>query len=449
MKSLLLKTYSSVSSRSKIVLKNVALSGLVKATNIIISFFTVPLTLKYLNQEEYGLWLTIYSIMTWLMYFDGGLGSGLRNKFTEAKAKNESYKIRSYISTSYFILFCTIGILIPLFFILNIWFDWGTFLKITGENNKNFNNTIFLIFTIFCLQFVFRLIDSILIADQKSGESDLLNLIGSAFSLLIFYIITPFFNKSFILVSIVFCGIPLLVNIIYTIYLFLTRYNKYIPSHKFVELNDYKELMTLGSKFFIIQICSLITIGSTNIIITKVLSASDVVIYNLAFKYFSIALLAFGVLAGSMFSSFNEAYQRGEIIWIKNMVKKVRLVSFFFICIIAIMLFFANFVYSFWVGTTIRIPLNLNILMGLYYSLIIFCTVYTTFIAAIGKIRVTYYVSIINSILYIPMALFLTKFMGINGLIISQLILFFPGLFWLPMQYNKLINNKANGLWNK
>ena len=131
------------------------------------------------------------------------------------------------------------------------------------------------------------------------------------------------------------------------------------------------------------------------------------------------------------------------------MVKKVRLVSFFFICIIAIMLFFANFVYSFWVGTTIRIPLNLNILMGLYYSLIIFCTVYTTFIAAIGKIRVTYYVSIINSILYIPMALFLTKFMGINGLIISQLILFFPGLFWLPMQYNKLINNKANGLWNK
>ena len=449
MKSLLLKTYSSVSSRSKIVLKNVALSGLVKATNIIISFFTVPLTLKYLNQEEYGLWLTIYSIMTWLMYFDGGLGSGLRNKFTEAKAKNESYKIRSYISTSYFILFCTIGILIPLFFILNIWFDWRTFLNITGENNTNLNNTIFLIFTIFCLQFVFRLIDSILIADQRSGESDLLNMLGSAFSLLIFYIITPFFNKSFILVGIVFCGIPLLVNIIYTIYLFLTRYYKYIPSHKLVELSYYKELMSLGSKFFIIQICSLITIGSTNIIITKVLSPSDVVIYNLAYKYFSFILLAFGILTGSMYSTFNEAYQRGEIYWIKNIVKKVNIVSALSIFIIIIMIISANYNYSLWVGKSIKIPMSLNILMAGYYIIIVWVTVYSTFISAIGKIKIAYYVSIINSILYIPLAVFLSNFMGINGIVTAQIILIFSGLFWLPIQFNKLINNKANGLWNK
>jgi len=149
LKSIFLKSYAGISSRSKIVLKNVALSSIVKAINILLSFFTVPVTLKYLNQEEYGLWLTIYSIMTWLMYFDGGLGSGLRNKFTQAKAKNENYKIRSYISTSYFILLSTIGILIPLFFLFNIWFDWSTFLNIVGKNKTILNNSIFVIFSIF------------------------------------------------------------------------------------------------------------------------------------------------------------------------------------------------------------------------------------------------------------------------------------------------------------
>ena len=425
------------------------LSGFVKAGSILVAVLTVPITLKYLNQEEYGVWLTIYSIMTWLMYFDGGLGSGLRNRFTEAKAKNEEHKIRSYISTSYFILLCTIVILIPFFFTVNIWFNWAEFLNIKGKNSHDFNTIIFIIFTLFCLQFVFKLIDSILIADQRSGEADLLNMIGSTLSLVLFYFISTTSDGSLLLVGLVFCGIPLLVNLIYTIYLFLTRYKIYMPSHKFIDLGYYKDLMTLGSKFFIIQICSLITLGSTNIIITKVLGAADVVTYNLAFKYFSFVLLAFGILTSSMYSSFNEAYQRGDAIWIKNIIKKVRLVSILFLVVISLMLICSNFIYALWVGPSIKIPIGLSFLMAGYYGITIWVSVYATFISGIGRIKIAYYVSIINSIVYIPLAVLLAKYMGVEGVITAQILIIISGLYWLPVQYKKLINHEATGLWDK
>jgi O-antigen/teichoic acid export membrane protein len=441
--------FSEKTIRSKVAVKNILLSGFVKGLNILVSFLTVPLSLKYLSQEVYGIWLTIYSIMNWLMYFDGGLGSGLRNRFAESKAKNEHYKIQSYISTSYFILFCTIILLIPLLYIFNIWFDWASVLNIKGKEASGFNNTIFIIFVIFCLQFVFRLIDSILIADQKSGESDFLNMLGSLISLIVFYFVTLSSSGSLLLVGLVFCGVPLLVNITYTIYLFFNRYSTYKPKYQFVDIKFYKELMTIGSKFFVIQICSLITLGSTNVIITKVLGSSEVVLYNISFKYFSFILLAFGILTSSLYSSFNDAYYREDHTWIKNIIKKIKWISILFLFGLLIMVISARYIYNLWIGSSININMTVNILMAVYYAITIWVSVYATFVSAVGKIQIAYYVSIINSIIYIPLSIFLAKFMGIEGVITSQILLIISGLYWLPTQYKKIINNEAAGLWNK
>ena len=52
----------------------------------------VPITLGYLNPYEYGVWLTLNSILVWFNSFDIGLGNGLRNKLTIALAENDLKK---------------------------------------------------------------------------------------------------------------------------------------------------------------------------------------------------------------------------------------------------------------------------------------------------------------------------------------------------------------------
>ena len=88
--------------RTMTVKRNISLSFLYKAVSIIISFITIPLTIKYLDPSKFGVWITLSSIIAWFSLFDVGLGNGLRNKFTEAKTRGEYDLIRIYVSTTYF-----------------------------------------------------------------------------------------------------------------------------------------------------------------------------------------------------------------------------------------------------------------------------------------------------------------------------------------------------------
>ena len=62
--------------RSVMAKKNVLASMLIKGADVVIYLLLVPLTLGYLNAYEYGIWLTLSSILTWINSFDIGLGNG-------------------------------------------------------------------------------------------------------------------------------------------------------------------------------------------------------------------------------------------------------------------------------------------------------------------------------------------------------------------------------------
>ena len=75
------------SQRTRLVKKNILVSMLIKGWGSIVQFLLVPVTLGCLNQYEYGIWLTINSILVWIDSFDIGLGNGLRNNLAESLAK--------------------------------------------------------------------------------------------------------------------------------------------------------------------------------------------------------------------------------------------------------------------------------------------------------------------------------------------------------------------------
>src|SRR3954447_21221750 len=84
--------------------KNIVTSFLIKGVSIAISFLLVPMTIHYVNASQYGIWLALSSIITWMSFFDIGFTQGLRNKFGEAKAQGNVQLARIYISTTYYYL---------------------------------------------------------------------------------------------------------------------------------------------------------------------------------------------------------------------------------------------------------------------------------------------------------------------------------------------------------
>ena len=97
---------------------NILLSFVYKGLSIVLSLFIVPLTIGFVNAEQYGIWLTISSIVGWVSYFDLGLGHGLRNKYAEAKAKGDTKTMSELVSTTYALIAIIFLIVFIIFFFI-------------------------------------------------------------------------------------------------------------------------------------------------------------------------------------------------------------------------------------------------------------------------------------------------------------------------------------------
>ena len=70
--------------RSARAKKNIAAMFALKGVSILCQLAVVPMTINYVSKYEYGIWITISSLVAWLSFFDLGIGNGLRNKIGRA-----------------------------------------------------------------------------------------------------------------------------------------------------------------------------------------------------------------------------------------------------------------------------------------------------------------------------------------------------------------------------
>jgi O-antigen/teichoic acid export membrane protein len=431
--------------------KNILFLFLFKGLSVIISLLLVPLTLHYLDSARYGIWLTLSSIIGWMSFFDIGLGNGLRNKFAEAKANNDKELARIYVSTTYAVLAVIIIAVFILFLLAHSFLDWTIILNAPVSLKSELHTLIIIVFSLFCLEFIARLINTILLADQKPALSSLISLTANLLTLFLIYLLTIGTESSLLYAGIVFSISTSFLSLIATFYYFSKDYKEYRPSFKLIKWEYSRQLMSLGVKFFIIQV-SVITIFSTsNIIITQIFGPSQVTVYNIAYKYFSVITMIFGILVTPFWSAYTEAYVKGDILWIKMITS--RLLKIWFICLVVVvlMVIFSAQVYAFWVGSGILVPFSLSILMGVYVLILTWDSIFISFINGIGKVKLQLYLSIFAAVVFIPIAIILGKNfnLGITGVLLGLCLSLLPGAIMIAVQYNKIINSSAHGIWNK
>ena len=110
--------FTDTSNRSRNLKVNLYISYFSKILTLGITFLIVPLTIHYVNSTNYGIWLTLSSIVSWFSFFDIGFGNGMRNRFSEARAENNMEKARTYVSTTYIIVFAIFSFIWMLFFLI-------------------------------------------------------------------------------------------------------------------------------------------------------------------------------------------------------------------------------------------------------------------------------------------------------------------------------------------
>lgn len=431
--------------------KNIALSVLLKGINVIIQLLLVPLLLGYLEPVKYGIWLTVGSVINWLYFFDIGLGNGLRNKLAEALARNEKEIARIYVSTSYAVLSAIVIILYLLFLLADRFINWQVVFNTPVELTSEVNLLIIFVFTFFSVNFVARLIGSILNADQKPAINDLIYTSGNIIALVTIYFLSRISEGSLVLVGITIGFSTFLPAVIVSIIFFSKNYKHLKPSFRYVKFGQINELTSLGVKFFVIQIAGVIVFTTDNFIITQLFGPAQVTPYNIALTYFNFAQMGFTILLNPFWAAFTEAFIKNDIEWITTSIKKLSRFWFFIVSMIILMFFFANIFYEVWFSKRIMIPLGLNLLMAIYVIQACWNGIFTTFINATGKIKISFYNAVFSALVNIPLSIFFAKGLelGSSGVILGTITTLSVGSILRPVQYHKIITNKSIGIWNE
>lgn len=430
--------------------KNIIISFFCKGISILISFLIVPLTLGYVGKVEYGIWMTISSIITWFSFFDIGLGNGLRNKLAETLALNDKKTAKIYISSVFAII---IGIAIIMFigFVISAYFiSWNAVLNTKLVSNYKLFSIVIMVFMFFCIGFVLNLVSSILQAMQRYAINDMLGLTAQIFGLVALYFLVKTTKGSLFYLCLVFSSKSVFVMFIAAIVLFSSLLREYRPSIKFIQFKKAIPLLNLGVKFFINQILYLIVSQTSVILVVQFFGPEDVTIYNLSVRYISITSMGYLMILTPFLSAFTEAFTKNDLDWIRTTMKKINLIWILASLLTLFLIFISKIFFKLWIGDSINIPLSLIISLALSSIVSMWNGTYGLFLNGIGKIQLQLYLLTTQALLYFPLSyLFYKLGLGLNSIVVVQIIFYTISTFFMIIQYKKILNNKAQGIWFK
>ncbi len=440
---ILKKIFNKEDARSSNIVKNIFGSFAVKGVSIIINLALIPLTIHYLSSVKYGVWLTISSTLGAINFFDVGLGHGLRNKLAEAIAKKETDKARTYVSTAYVSIAIMCIILFAVFFIANNFLNWNKLLNIPNQIDEDISQIALVVFSMFSIQFILQLINSILLSAQQSYKVGLFSMISNIIILIGIFILTKVAKESLYNIAFIYTITPVFVYATLNVVYFKNSFKDFSPSIKFFRRDALKDVLHVGIKFFVIQISLMVLFATSNFLICNYLDPSYVTPYNIAFRYFSVITMAFAIIMVPYWSAYTEAYVKNDYAWIRKTIRQALRIWVVFAVGAVVMLLASPLAYKLWVGEADanHIPFTLSASMMVYVCLVSFGSVFMMLLNGIGQIKLQMTVNIIGMVIFFPLSYFLAKTMdlGIIGIIWSTIICSAYGYIVAPLEVRKVL----------
>jgi O-antigen/teichoic acid export membrane protein len=435
--------------RSINAIKNIIASFGIKGVSIVVQLLLVPMTIHYVNPTQYGIWLTLSSIIGWFSFFDIGFGNGLRNRFAEAKATGDYEKAKAYVSTTYICIGVIFSIVWILFFCVNFFIDWTKILNAPVQMAKELSIVAFIVISFFCLQMLLKLVNTVLIADQKPAKSAFFDTLGQVLALAIIFILTKTTQGSLTYLALALGISPIMVMLISSLWFYRNEYKPYQPSVGLFDKSIVRDILNLGSKFFLIQIAAIVFYQTTNIIIANVTGPEDVTIYNIAYKYFGIGTMIFGIILAPFWSAYTEAFSNKDYTWMKNTYKKLLHTALILSVLIIVLLLLSSFVYNIWIGEAVTVPFAISLMVAVYVITNFYSGLNSNIINGLGKIKLQLILSNITMFINIPLAVILGKKFGIAGVIFPSVFFNILGIIIYSRQIRMLFKDNAKRIWDE
>ncbi|HEX4067086.1 MAG TPA: oligosaccharide flippase family protein [Acidobacteriaceae bacterium] len=406
-----------------------------KALTVTISLVSVPLTIHYLGPEQYGVWLTISSLLVWMALTDFGLaGNALINVLSEAAGRDDQRSAQENVSSALWTL-TGIAALFALIAVVTFhWISWSAVFRVTSVPRHELDSACALTLAFFILGLPLSVQHSIYSAYQDGFMSSLCSIIMNLAALTALVIVTRFHGGIAQLV-LALSGTRTAVALINVYYMFFVRYPWLKPRPSAVRWHCIVRLFRLGSKYLVNQIGAFGIAQSQPMIITQMLGPAKVVAFVVAQRVMTLPMDVIYMSTAPLVPAFGEARARDDWGWIRRAYRKISILTMVVgVPILVAIAFAARPLIRFWAGPAAVPDINLVLWLALFNAIGVALMVTGQLLIGLERINALTLSVVICACTTIGFGILGCRWIGLDGvamaMAMAKLMTFWPLQIW-------------------
>ncbi len=422
---------------------SVLTSILIRPLAVVTPFVTVPLFLKYLGIERYGLYESIGALAMWFGLSDAGLAQGLQNRLQDCHVHDDKNLAQRYTSSLIIALAMVVAACILIFAVVVWEVDWNKIFPVSDRRAISEIPWAIAIaggFTL--LGSVSNISICIYTAYQEQYRANLWDGLFRIVTLLacIAVCFTPF---GLVGVLIAASGISTLFRILNAVYLFEFEKPWLRPKWTLFEWKLVRTTLADSLYMVLLQMGVVAIFQTDRLIVGIAMGPEYVTPYAIAGKPFLIGYGLFMIMLGPLWPAYGDAIRRGDLAWVRRGVRMTVLVGCGGIALFgALLILTGKWVFPFWTRQqSVEIPASLIVAMTATFVLRAWVDSRTIALNSISIFRPQVVFWMAHAVLNVALAFALVKPYGLLGVAwatpISALLTSVWGYPWLMRKFLK------------
>ncbi|MEY2518675.1 MAG: hypothetical protein QOF24_434 [Verrucomicrobiota bacterium] len=403
-----------------------------RVATLAVSLIVLPISIRYLGNEGYGLMVTITSVVGWLQFTNLGIGLGLQNALTEETAKGNTRAQRELVSTAVFSLLAIGLLLLVVGLIVFPLISWErVFPPLSNRFTAEIPWTVLVVFFGFVSTVVLGFVNPIYAARQELHIGAWQTLVTSLLALIGTFAAVHF---RWGLLGLTLCTIGIAAIAQWSFALW-NLFGRALPDLR-PRVRDFtrpaaNRIYKSGISFFVLQLCNIAFFQIDAFLIARFLTIDQVTPYSVAQKVFIQMSGLFAIMSGSLWAAYGNAKALDDFGWIRRTHRKMKWLFFLFFGSLAIFMFFlGRILLAWWVGPAAAPSTILLGAVGLYFLAREWTALHAMLLNGLDIIRPQVWNLVCTAVATVGLDLLLVRRLGPVGLAIGGFTAFVIGSGW-------------------
>jgi O-antigen/teichoic acid export membrane protein len=396
--------------------------GAARVLSSLLTLISLPLAVRYLGPERYGVWATVVSVAVWMNLLDLGIANSLTNLVSHAYARQDRKEAARAFSNALAVTIGAVGLAACVFAFLWSRVNWITIFNANYSLESEVRATVLIATLLMLAGLPLNLAGKVFAGYQELHTYNKTLAVGAVGSL-VGLVVGIWLHVSMPTLFLLSFGSITLVSTATLLWLLLWHKPWLRPRLGLVNLKDALALLSTGWSFLLIQAAAIVVFSTDNIIVSHYLGAAEVTPYSVTWRVVGLGSVLQALVFPALWPAYAEARARGDITWIRRTFAiAMRTTVALNVAWAMFLVVFGRLGIRLWAGPAAVPPRSLLLAMAFWSVIAGFMTAQSCLLGALNHTRVQAVASVLAAVVNVALSIMLVVRIGSLGVILGTII---------------------------